>query len=82
MNMTLGGRIITKTLEYTPGPLRAKIAEPMLENGSRYFARGASGEVNIFRGGLIRDSSYWLRTEVPELLRNPNVQTGVVHSVP
>ncbi|MDQ3803542.1 MAG: RHS repeat-associated core domain-containing protein, partial [Acidobacteriota bacterium] len=82
LTMTPGGRALSSLDSIMPEWLAGRISDPFWGASSRMFARGASGPVNVFRGEATGAGSQWLRNEVPNLLRNPNVQTGVVHKVP
>ncbi|MDQ6755843.1 MAG: hypothetical protein M3004_02815 [Bacteroidota bacterium] len=46
---------------------------------STQWAKGASGEVNVFLNGTPHPESIWLNYELPTLLKNPNVTNIIYH---
>jgi RHS repeat-associated protein len=61
--------------------LSREAATPIWEAVSREFAAGASGEVHVFQGPVVRINSIWATVEYPTLSSNPNVTNIVYHVV-
>jgi RHS repeat-associated protein len=55
--------------------------EPAWQILSQAFARGASGEVNVFLGPTVREGSIWATKEFPELLKNPTLTKIIFHHI-
>ena len=76
LEMTAGGRYLDDlNLFGADSPLTIAESLQVWANGSRQFARGASGQVRAVTG-QVRPSSQYRTIELPELLANPNV-TGI-----
>jgi hypothetical protein len=67
---TLGGKALSK-LDRLP----ETITRPLWDFGSRKFAQGASGTARVAIDGFPSTSSTFVRRELFNLYRNPNVQT-------
>ena len=71
LEMTAAGQRLTQTTKSLDWATQAK---PMWETASASFARGASGEVQVFQNGTrgVSLESIWRRTEYPILQQQQN----------
>jgi hypothetical protein len=76
MGMTAGGKFITRVAGSSDGFW----ANEMVKTGSRYFARGATGEANAYVGTAIRANSHLTNIELP-MLSSRGIRV-VPHGVP
>lgn len=74
LEMTTGGRIMNSVSPYLP----RSVSSPIWDGLSRNFARGATGEINVFQNAAgVSLKSTWRRIEYP-ILQNNNILYHIV----
>lgn len=74
LEMTTGGRIMNSVGPYLP----RSISSPIWDGLSRNFARGALGNINVFKNAAgVSLKSTWRRVEYP-ILQNNNIIYNIV----